>query len=204
VREIELEGKVYLSTRNTIDALAWATNRRGRNTWTHKSNVVPVIAKYLADHRVQIGTENFSVSNINGRIRTTIWRLVQEGFAEITRANGTTGSYTSFRFKDDVNLNGHSPVFLPEGPDTRPTYRKGSDSPTHKIPNTAGRDLAERGLNVSDVAIDLDVPLPPGPKPVRYHESEVNDALDKWAANNPEAYAEWADSVVERLGALYG
>ena len=189
MRKIELKGKVYGSTRQIVEALAWATNRRGRITWKSESNVVHLIVKYLDDHNVSLRSD--TLHGVNHQVRNTMKRLVAEGYAEIAQAKPGT-SYTMFRFKDDVDITGYTPMFTDsEGRvERREVGREvvvGNDNPAHVI--TAG---------------PIDIPLPPAPKPARYLEDDVNKALDTWAERDAEGYAKWAETVTERLGALYG
>jgi len=183
VRDIKLKGKVYKTTRQNVDALAWATNRRGRNPWKDDENVVVAIWEYLCEHGVELmDTATYGGSR---QLRNAMMRLVKEGYAEVAPIKAGS-HFTMFKFKDDVNLNGHTPRMI-----ERPTENYIAEA--HQYP--------ARGPAPS---IGMDMPLPPGPKPVRYKEEDINKYLDKWAENNPEDYAQWAEVLVERLGAIYG
>jgi len=175
VRELELNGKVFTRTRETIDALAWATNRRGRITWTDPLNVTTKIIKYLRDHNVSLPVFNDERALLN-HYRNVIDRLVVEGWAE-SKAGGSRDALTMFKFKDDVVLSGHEPQY------NTPIVKVGEDTGT-----------------INDLL--LDVPLPSLPSPPRYKLEEVNKLLDTWADKDTEGYATWVDSLVQRLGVL--
>src|SRR5678816_1535424 len=100
MRQIELKGKTYETTRQMVDALAWATNRRGRAPWKD-SNVIHAIIAYLEAHNVDIANADHKGHGRGGGVRYVIDKLVKEGYAEIATAGGSR-TYVMFKFKDDV------------------------------------------------------------------------------------------------------
>jgi hypothetical protein len=102
VRTIELGGRtVYGTTKSIIDAVAWASIRRGNTPWKG-TNVVDIMRQYLLDHGADPDTYN------PHRMRYVLRRLDEEGFATLT-ANGKR--FVKFEFKPDVDLRMDQPEF---------------------------------------------------------------------------------------------
>jgi hypothetical protein len=103
VRTIELSGTAtYGTTKKVIDALAWASMRRGINAWKG-NNVIDIIRAYLIEH----GADG-EVYNAH-RMRYVMRRLDREGYATLT-ANGKR--YTKFEWHGDVDLRCDLPEFV--------------------------------------------------------------------------------------------
>jgi hypothetical protein len=103
VRPIVFDHKVYGTTWQTIDALAWATVRRGRNAWKSE-NVVQTIRAYLLDHGAH--PDIYPASRITSVMRT----LDDEGFATLISSEGRR--YIKFEFLPDVDLLRPTPEFV--------------------------------------------------------------------------------------------
>jgi hypothetical protein len=103
VRTIELEGRaIYGTTKNVIDALAWASMRRGNNAWKG-NNVIDVIRSYLIEHGADGDLYNAT------RLRYVMRRLDEEGYASLT----THGKrYIKFEWHGDVDLRSDLPDFV--------------------------------------------------------------------------------------------
>jgi hypothetical protein len=200
MRQIVLKGKTYETTRQMVDALAWATNRRGRVPWKDSVNVILSIVSYLEAHNVDIANADHKGHGRGGGVRYVINKLVNEGYAEVATA-GDNKVLTMFKFKDDVDLNGHMPKFKRLEPPGEPL----SSGFTNMRPAPVAYDNAgsEGRTEYVDSRI-IEMPLPPAPKPERYLSSNVNAALDTWAERDADAYAKWAETLLERLAALYG
>jgi hypothetical protein len=190
MRDLELKGKMFKNTRQTIDALAWATNRRGRITWTDDRHVVGKIRQYLVEHHVKLHTDD--VRTMERHMRLTIDRLVDEGYAEV-KTGGIRNALTSFRFKDDVNITGYTPIFVDPN---KPEVAVVSDVAV--TPPTTHQPLMPNAL------ANLTMPLPELPKPDRYMKAEIDSLLDRWADVDVDSYANWADQLMQRLGVVLG
>jgi hypothetical protein len=194
MRDIELKGKVFKNTRQTVDALAWATNRRGRITWIDDRHVVGKIRQYLIDHHVKLHNDN--AKDMERHIRLTINRLVNEGYAE-AKGGGVRNALTSFRFKDDVNITGYTPIFVdPNKPEVVSVYDGATPEPV--TPPITHQALMPNAL------ANLSMPLPEMPKPDRYMKAEVDRLLERWAEFDPDSYANWVDQLMQRLGVVLG
>jgi hypothetical protein len=191
MREISLQGRTNKTTREMVEAIAWATNRRGRNPWKSSDNasVVTVIQEYLHEHNVSLigGTDKQSA-----RTKYALNRLVAEGYA-YSKFKGEDASkrMVEFGFHPDVNLTGYTPKFkaVPLIADV------GADiGPITPTPVDADRKYQVL-INPNPPPI---VPLPPIIIP-RYKEDEIEALLDKWAQKDSEAYADWADKLIATL-----
>jgi len=171
VREIKFDNqsKVYQTTWDMVDAIAWATNRRGRNTWK-SSNVAQQIRDYILDHG---GHPDMYPRS---RVVAVMNKLTNEGYATLS----TEGKrYTSFRFFPDVNLNRDTPEFV---------GRKSMIEPA---------DLDDNVIFVNDDEVG-GLPVPQE-KPERWMANEINQWLDKFAEQSPETYAKYAERLVAGL-----
>lgn len=191
MRNLELKGKVFKNTRQTIDALAWATNRRGRITWTDDRHVVGKIRQYLIDHHVHLHASD--ARTMERHMRLTIDKLVREGYAEV-KDGGVRNALTSFRFKDDVNITGYTPVFDDPNPRTVVVEVNDTAIPTPTTPTPV----------MPNALASLAMPLPDIPKPDRYMKAEVDGLLDRWADADADSYANWVDQLMQRLGLVLG
>lgn len=178
MRKIKLSGREYATTKYTLEAIVWATNRRGRVSWKDNNGVSTQIIGYLKEHKVDLPDLNAK------RVAHVINRLVNEGYAWVKY--GGHGGYgtkiVEFGFKEDVNLTGYTPQ-----------YEKGE---WEKMKNS----LPEQTPAV------LPTPIPPPPLPPipyqRYHAIEIDDLLHRWALQDAEGYAEWADKLIAHLGVI--
>jgi hypothetical protein len=194
MREIVLKSKAYALTRYTIDALAWATNRRGHNKW-QGVNVGDIIYQYLLAHDVDLSVEPAHKSRNDPRtvndvfyinpqnLKYTMRRLEAEGYATL-EVKGKR--FVSFEFNADVILTGHGVRF---------TEKAVHASEVHHIP------FKKAGVPTAGAPTDIVLPMPEIPH-TRYHATELNELLDRWAERDPEAYARYADQLEITLGVL--
>lgn len=181
MRQIELEGKVYTTTQEVIDALAWATVRRGRTRWTG-DNVIRQVHIYLLDHGADAEKYNLK------RLTYVMKQLSDAGYATLT----TVGKrYTSFEFKDDVDLRFDPPSFTQVKAFADPDVVV--ETPKETPP------LAVEGVKVSTHATGLPIL---SARPERYKAEELSKLLDEFADHDPEAYADYADATITGLRSL--
>jgi hypothetical protein len=194
MREIVLGAKATQLTKYTIDALAWATNRRGHNKW-QGVNVGDIIYQYLLSHDVDLSVLPAHTSVRDPRmvndifyinpqnLKYTMKRLEAEGYA-ILEVKGKR--FVSFEFKPDVILTGHGVRFV-----EKPVHA----TEVHHIP------FKRAGAPTAGAPTDIVLPMPEIPH-TRYHATELNELLDRWAERDPEAYAKYADALETTLGVL--
>lgn len=176
MRRIEWEPGIYTATKERASALAWATNRRGRNPWVGK-NVTSDILAYLADHGYVVDSRY--------KLLTTMKSLVNRNYAYIHFADGGK-KVKEFGFFPDVDLNGHG---LPE-----------KAKKPEPVANPHIDKVVEDAQPVKGYAGPAMMPpLPAAPEPPIYRLDELVKNLKKWHEGNPETFASWIDAAIESL-----
>jgi hypothetical protein len=201
-------------TRNvTIErtsAIAWATNRRGRNPW--KGNVTSEIRNYLAAQGYQP-----DLSRRAGWVQTTLQSIEANGFGYLKRepadpsVGGRAGATTiiEFNFHDDIDLNGHG---LPAKATVELSAQKAqlerfrgpgyaNDSQTERLIHdfpSAATTLEALGRPVVQ-STGVMPPLPGVAVPPPYGLDHLVQLLTDWSHKAPEDYAKWIEAATEVL-----
>lgn len=179
MREIDV-GRSTWRTKEMIAAIAWATNRRGHNSWkvseeTRNRSVSNDILAYLKAHNVKLDD-----GWTGPRITYVLKLLAGKGFAKIRMH---VYGVSEFKFDDDVILSGYMPDFFDQVT-VNPSVEKVAER-------------VEEAIQLPPAKI-LNLPMP-GVKPPRYRADAINDLLDRYADVDPDGYADYADKLVTLL-----
>lgn len=182
MKKIKIPAGSKQQTRINVPAVAWATNRRGHNSWK-SDNVTEDIRKYLETHNVVIHPAQ--------TIGATLRWFEDKGYGvRIIKGKRTV----FFKFNDDVILTGMEPIFQPS-----------EEEEVATLPESNPTEAKLVTINSNNPALTKLVvpPLPPTPeevlKPPLYRFVEFMEAVDKWADKKPEDYVKWVNAVIPWL-----
>lgn len=179
-------------TKERASAVAWATNRRGRNPW--KGPVVEEIQAYLKRHGY-----NPPLDNNRNWMRETLKAIESNGFGYLKvedDGSGKRGRVIEFNFHDDVDLNGHS---LPEKATIEANQSRAQMERYHgpAITLQEAEELARTGPVVKSTGVMP--PLPGLAVPPPYGLDHLVQLLTDWSHKAPEDYAKWIEAATEVL-----
>lgn len=135
MRELKItDQRTTNRTKDAISAIAWATNRQGRNPW-HGTNVSTDMIAYFQRHHAVVG-DLFKPAQLTYVLKL----LADKKFAEIKNSDK---GVTYFAFLPDVQLNGHSPVFkeAPKAVTYEVSQVHVTDLPLPNVPRYLKEDL---------------------------------------------------------------
>lgn len=179
MRKIKFPVGTKRSTRTNVTSVAWATNRRGHNSWK-SDNVVGEIGKYLEDHNVVIHPDQ--------HLGITLRWLEDQGYGKrLVKGKRVL----LFSFDNDVILSGMEPMFDKPEEVSVSTVEESNPPKPKVVTKNESKPLTQKLV------------LPPTPaevlKPPLHRFVEFAEALDKWADVNPDGYKQWVDTVIPWL-----
>jgi hypothetical protein len=177
LREIDFPSNTHEETKRRVLALAWATNRRGRNPWKSRY-VVREVVKYLQKEGLDID---------NADVRYAIRWVVHNGYGFDRRAEDKVKTTIEFNFHPDVDLNV-----------SKPSRKIPLQVPTTELGPITQQEA--RGMDVR-VGSNFGGPALPGtaPLPTVYKLYELSELLVTWSQSDPDKYAEWVEMAVAQL-----
>lgn len=181
MREIEFKDKVYAHTQYAVDAIAWATNRRGHNRW-ESDDVTDTIVDYLKKNNVELVTKSFNGKDdviVNrSAIRRAMLRLAEAKLARVKNSDNAR-HIIEFEFAPDVILTGHGV-------------------------NRTGEAAKMADEAAKPVKLDIELPMPETPFQ-RYRHDEIDRLLLEHNQRDPDGHADYIDRLIETLKVvLYG
>ena len=199
MRKIIFPANTHAKTKDNVEALAWATTRRGSRVW-QSSNVKGQIEQYLKDQ----GYESQQEWN------TTLKWLESKGYAHAQYGDGHKRRL-KFEFDKDVILSGYSPkrdesVIERENREVEENVYRPADKLDQIVWGNPPEKVADGSSNgqvpeKAKVAAEEKVAMPPLPenfvKPE--HWDELQAMLMAWAKAEPEVYGEWAKTLIKWL-----
>jgi hypothetical protein len=183
MRELVMPKRVTNSTRTALDALAWASYRRGNNPW-QGDNVAKTVVDYLNKHNVPVIEDDITPIKL-GRVM----RELAAFDLATTKNEGERGAVSWFQFHPELDLS---------------KARVGMVIKEERLEDKVNKILhpenAAREIPVLPLHTVLPLPdVPPPPPPPRYRAEEINTLLDAYAEMDSEAYATYADRLLEVL-----
>jgi deoxycytidylate deaminase len=186
MRELKLPMRTTQRTSDVLNAIAWASARRGNVPWEH--NDVPQEAlNYLNTHKVDVLRQGIT----RERIHRLMCLADSNGLAH-AKFNGSRGTISWFQFAPDVDLSKATVT----GKVLETVV--GTASPTDSMQARVTRVMAKQ----TDTELP-ELPLPTVPV-VRWKAEEINTLLDAYSEADPEAYASYADRLCEVLKVVTG
>lgn len=196
---IEYPEGTHKRTKDRVEAVAWATYRRGREAW-EGNNLPSRIATYLTE----LG---YPMSNNDARY--VIEWVEKNKFGYFEQKAGPNGRtrYVKFNFYRNFDIS----KCRPDGLKTEEQKKDekavvatlNGDSPNTGVTQPVDSDPIEK-LKAEAVKAASPVVAPPlpfeAPKPRPYLLDELDAKLIAWADVDPEGYAKWIDSVIESFG----
>lgn len=183
MREIKFDSKVYSHTKYAVDAIAWATNRRGHNRW-EGDDVVNQVHEYLIRNNVKMETLDYRGRDrmlVGARhIERAMVRLTEVGLARIKRREGGT-TIVSFEFEPDVILTGHS------------VDKNETGDPIDRL-----KEAAAEPRVASAITELVDMPMPELPFHP-YRHDELTELLSSWQKRDGDAHADYIDRLIDTL-----
>lgn len=209
-KQLEYPDGTHSFTKARIEAVAWATYRRGHAKW-EGHNIPNQIASYLT---------NLGYPMRNEDARYVIEWVAKHKFGYATLANVGTKDrkrYAEFNFFRNYDISNCTPKGLLQHKVkgqpanlVKNTVSNGSapelEAVVHDEPQThidpvdhlKQRAEEERARQVEMAKPVLTPPMPfEPPKPKPYRLEQLDELLTDWADVDPENYAKWVDGVIE-------
>jgi hypothetical protein len=175
-------------TKQSLAALAWAANRRGRNAW-RSDDVFKEITTYLDKNHV-----SYTRSNLQRVMRV----LADEGYVD-RRVDQRKHKTTYFAFHKDVDLTGYAPAMVADNSPDPDIVAEANGHPE----DTAMTDTTTSA--VTDAALPAKMPkgaMPPTPGDLEVPDMDsLTRLLKGWFKLDPDAYREWASATIHWLDA---
>jgi hypothetical protein len=174
---VEFPRGTFSTTKERVNAILWATSRRGSRTWESQSGFV---LSTLTDYLNKCGA-----SYAPSELRTAMNWLVGQGHAT---KHGKMEARKTYKLVIHDNVDLSVPV---------PAWATGT---TKRLrPSSEFRQYTPRNAKSPNI-MDVDIPLPGEPAKVEpYRFEELTHLLVEWFDIAPEQYSSWVDQVIPRL-----